>query len=225
MDAALSRLRTRWPGQKKQPFTVDPASIRIPDSALCKSAGALLASVSEGWLIHHCLRTFLWAAIFGRKGGHQFDGELLFLASALHDLGLTSAGARLSPNPVECFAVEGAFAAEQFLAKNGLDGKRQELVAEAISLHMNVSVSLAHGIEAHLLHEGAAFDVVGARFDEIAAGTRHEVLALHPRLQMKSNFVTAMKQQSNVRPSSRAGFLCRHGFISMIRNAPFEDGA
>ena len=48
-------------------------------------------------------------------------------------------------------------------------------------------------------------------------------LKAHPRLQMKSNFVTAMKQQSNVRPRSRAGFLCMHGFISMIRHAPFED--
>jgi hypothetical protein len=122
----------------------------------------------------------------------------------------------------ECFAVEGAFAAQKFLATHGLDERRQELVAEAISLHLNVKVPLAHGVEAHLLHEGAALDVIGARFDEIGATTRTEVLRAHPRLEMKNDLVAAMKGQSNMRPHSRVGFLCRHGFIAMIRSAPFE---
>jgi hypothetical protein len=223
MEAALLRLNTRLLRQQQPQFSVDLGSIRVPDSALCESASDLLASVSEPWLVNHCLRTFLWAAILGKKGQHRFDEELLFVASALHDLGLTSAGARLSSSSAECFAVEGAFAAEKFLAKHGLDHRRQEVVAEAISLHLNVRVSLAHGVEAHLLHEGAALDVVGARFDEVAATTRNEVLGVHARLDMKSRMVAAMKQQSTTRPRSRAGFLCGHGFISMIRHAPFAD--
>ena len=179
--------------------------------------------LSEPWLVNHSLRTFLWAAILGKKGQHRFDAELLFVASALHDLGLTTSGARLNPNNAECFAVEGAFAAEKFLANHGLEHARREVVAEAISLHLNVTVSLTHGIEAHLLHAGAALDVVGARFDEVATTTRDEVLRVHPRLEMKNSMVAAMKQQSNMRPRSRAAFLCEHGFISMIRQAPFED--
>jgi hypothetical protein len=222
MEAALVRLNARLRRGQKPPFSVDLGSIRVPDSGLCQSASELLASVSEPWLVNHCLRTFLWAAILGKKGQHRFDEELLFVASALHDLGLTSARARLTPSNAECFAVEGAFAAEEFLAEHGLDHRRQEVVAEAISLHLNVRVSLAHGMEAHLLHEGAALDVVGARFDEVAATTRNEVLGVHPRLEMKSSLVAAMKQQSNMRPRSRAGFLCGHGFISMIRHAPFD---
>src|SRR5688572_33139930 len=126
MKAALVRLDAQIRRRKKAPFSVDLAAIRIPDSGLCKSAGELLASASEPWLVNHCLRTFLWAAILGRKGQHRFDEELLFVASALHDLGLTSAGAQLSPTSAECFAVEGAFAAEKFLAKYGLDHRRQE---------------------------------------------------------------------------------------------------
>jgi hypothetical protein len=225
MEAALLRLNARLRRQQQPPFCVDLGSIRVPDSGLCKSASELLISVSEPWLVNHCLRTFLWAAILGMKGQHRFDEELLFVASALHDLGLTGAGARLSPSQAECFAVEGAFAAERFLAEHGVDHRRQELVAEAISLHLNVKVPLSHGIEAHLLHEGAALDVVGGRFDEVAATTRHEVLGVHPRLGMKSGLVAAFEQQSSMRPRSRAGFLCRLGFISMIRHAPFEDHA
>ena len=223
MEAALLQISARLRRQRQPLFRVDLGSIRVPDSALCTSAGELLASVSEPWLVNHCLRTFLWAAILGKKGQHRFDAELLFLASALHDLGLTSAGARLSPSDADCFAVEGAFAAETFLAKQGADQRRQEAVAEAISLHLNVSVSLSHGVEAHLLHEGAALDVVGARFDEVAATTRNDVLGVHPRLEMKRALVAAFDQQSTTRPRSRAGLLCKLGFISMIRHAPFED--
>ena len=111
------------------------------------------------------------------------------------------------------------------LAKHGVDHRRQEVVAEAIALHLNVRVSLSHGVEAHLLHEGAALDVVGARCGEVAATTRNEVLGGHPRLEMKSGLVAAFEQQSTMRPRSRAGLLCGLGFISMIRQAPFEDHA
>jgi hypothetical protein len=222
MEAALVRLNAQLRRRNEAPFSVDLAAIRIPDSGLCKSASELLASASEPWLVAHCLRTFLWAAILGKKGQHRFDEELLFVASALHDLGLTSTGSGLSPIGAECFAVEGAFAAERFLATYGLDERRREVVAEAISLHFNVRVSLADGIEAHLLHEGAALDVIGARFDEVAATTRDEVLRAYPRLEMKSSLVAAMELESNLRPHSRAGVLCGLGFISMIRSAPFE---
>jgi hypothetical protein len=222
MAAAVARLQMQLRWRWKAPFAIDLDAIRVPDSGLCTSARELLRSASEPWLVNHCVRTYLWAAILGRKGRHRFDEELLFVASALHDLGLTSTGGRLSPSGAGCFAVEGAFAAQTFLASCGLDPGRQEVVAEAISLHLNVRVSLAHGIEAHLLHEAAALDVVGARFDEVAAGTRNDVLGVHPRLEMKDGLVAAMKQQSSLRPRSRAGVLCRYGFISMIRRAPFE---
>lgn len=207
--------------QSKTPFSIDVDSLRVPDSALCVGAGELLASVSEPWLVNHCLRTYLWAAIVGTKERRTFDEELLFVASLLHDLGLTNAGSRLSVTTADCFAVEGAFAADEFLEKQGVAESRRKLVAEAISLHLNVRVPLKHGFEAHLLHEGAAMDVVGSRFNEVNEATRNQVLVKHPRLEMKSELVVSMKQQSITRPYSRAGFLCSHGFISMIRRSPF----
>ncbi len=221
VQALLVRFNLFLRRQNKTPFSIDVDSLRIPDSALCGYTGELLASVSEPWLVNHCLRTYLWAAIVGTKERRTFDEELLFVASLLHDLGLTNAGSKLSATTAECFAVEGAFAAETFLEKHGIVESRRRLVAEAISLHLNVRVALDHGVEAHLLHEGAAMDVVGSRLDEVAEATRNQVLAQHPRFEMKSGLVASMKQQSNIRPHSRAGFLCSHGFISMIRRSPF----
>jgi hypothetical protein len=221
VEAMLVRLNLFLRRQNETPFYIDVESLRVPDSALCISTGELLASVSKPWLVNHCLRTYLWAAIVGTKERRTFDEELLFVASLLHDLGLTNVGSKLSTTTAECFAVEGAFAAEEFLERQGIAESRRKLVAEAISLHLNVRVPLEHGVEAHLLHEGAAMDVVGSRFDEVNEATRNLVLVKHPRLEMKSEIATSMKQQSITRPCSRAGFLCNHGFISMIRRSPF----
>ena len=220
-QAMLVRLNLRLRAQNRPPFSVEADSLRIPDSALCVAAGQLLASVSEPWLVNHCLRTFLWATILGKMEHRTYDEELLFVGSALHDLGLTDVGARLSTARAECFAVEGAFAAEAFLAQRGVADKRRELIAEAISLHLNVRVPLKHGVEAHLLHAGAGLDVVGARYSELAASIRDGVVNLHPRIEMKNNLVALMKQQSSARPLSRAAFLCSHGFISMIHHSAF----
>jgi hypothetical protein len=182
----------------------------------------LLNRVSDPWLANHCLRTHLWAFLLGRSERRAFDEEALFVAAILHDLGLTAGGAALAGRGAECFAVEGAFAAEAFLERAGaLDGGRRRAVADAIAMHMNVRVPPGKGVEAYLLHEGAAFDVVGARFGEIGAATREQALARHPRLEMKAAIAEAMKAQSRGRPASRAALLCRLGFIGMIRRAPF----
>ena len=221
-DAILVRLNQRLRAQRKPPFSAEADSLRIPDTAACVAAGQLLAAASEPWLVNHCLRTFFWATLLGKSDGCTYDEELLFLGSALHDLGLTAGGAKLPPVPAACFAVEGAFTADAFLAQRGVPRERRERVAEAIALHMNVRVPLKHGVEAHLLHAGAGFDVVGARYGELAAGTRDAVLARHPRLEAKRDLVAVMKQQSHARPQSRAAFLCRHGLISLIRQSDFE---
>jgi hypothetical protein len=220
-DAVLIRINRRLCAQREPPFSAKANSLRVPDTALCVAAGQLLAAVGEAWLVNHSLRTFFWATILGMRDGRSFDEELLFVGSALHDLGLTDAGATLSTIPAECFAVEGAFAAEAFLARHGVPGERRERIAEAIALHLNVRVPLKHGVEAHLLHAGAGFDVVGARYGELAVDTREAVLARHPRLDAKRDLVAVMKQQSHTHPRSRAAFLCRHGFISLIRQSAF----
>lgn len=220
-EAMLVRLNLRLRAQNKPPFSVEVSLLRIPDSALCVAAGQLLASVSQPWLVNHCLRTFLWATILGKMEHRTYDEEVLFVASALHDLGLTDAGAKLSTVRAECFAVDGAFAAEAFLAHHGVEDKRRELIAEAISLHLNIRVPLTQGVEAHLLHEGAGLDVIGARHGELTAATRDGVVDLHPRMEMKNSLVALMKQQSSTRHLSRAAFLCSHGFISMIRRSAF----
>lgn len=212
-QALLARMRREG---DEAAFAIELDAIPLPDTALALAASELVATTSDAWLVNHCLRTYLWGAIVGTKERRPFDAEVLFVAALLHDLGLTQAGS------ASCFAVDGAFAADAFLQQHHVAAPRRRAIAEAISLHLNVQVPPARGLEAHLLHEGAAMDVIGARLREVHETTRDHVLARHPRLEMKETLVAAIKEQSRTRPDSRAAFLCSHGFITLIRRAPFS---
>jgi hypothetical protein len=41
------------------------------------------------WLLNHCLRSYVWGAYRGAIQGASYDAELLYVASLLHDLGMT----------------------------------------------------------------------------------------------------------------------------------------
>lgn len=201
---------------------VDAASIRVPDSAAAVRAEALVRALGAPWLANHCMRTYLWSAILAQAGNIRFDEELLFVASALHDLGLTDAHS-CGAHCAVCFAVAGARAAEKFADEAGWQRERRDRLSEAISLHLNVRVGLRHGAEAHLLHEGAALDVIGARVRELHGDTVRSVLGRYPRLGFKAEIGAAMEKQAKETPESRAAFLVGMGFTRMIRKSPWPE--
>jgi hypothetical protein len=200
------------------------ADIRFPDSAIARGASEHSRALSPPWLFNHCLRTYVWGALLARGNGIRFDEELFFVACALHDLGLTDAH-RFVDATCECFAVEGARAAHAFAVANGRDAEWSDRMSEAISLHLNVRVAVHQGAEAHLLHEGASLDVIGARHSEIPDETLATVLRDHPRLGFQEQLVVLFKEQSRRRPQSRAAFLASIGFIGMIRSSPLDRAA
>lgn len=200
---------------------VDPDAVPFPDSAIVLQAVEQARRLSEPWLFNHCMRTYVWGGLLAQMDRIAFDAEMLFVASVLHDLGLTAEhwcrDARCS-----CFAVEGAQAARRFAVEQGWGPAQVDRLAEAICLHMNVRVSLRHGAEAHLLHAGAALDVVGARIRQLGASVVVAVLERYPLMNFKNQMAGAMQRQADARPTSRAAFLARWGFIDMIRTASSE---
>lgn len=201
---------------------VEIDAIRIPDTAAAARAEEHVRALGSPALANHCMRTYLWGAILAQTGSIRYDEELLFVASALHDLGLTEAHS-CSTHCAACFAVAGARAAEKFADDAGWQKERRDRLSEAISLHLNVRVGLRHGAEAHLLHEGAALDVVGARLREIHGDTMQSVLDRYPRLGFKKEIGAAMKMQALATPESRAAFLVGIGFTRMIHRSPWAD--
>lgn len=201
---------------------IDAAAIRLPDSVDARRAGELLASLSPPWLVNHCMRTWLLGAMLAQAEGIRFDDELFFVASALHDLGLT-AQHQCGQGCAACFAVQGAREAEKFAEQAGWPLERRHRLSEAISLHLNIRVSMRHGAEAYLLHEGAALDVIGARMREFGQLSLQPVLDRYPRLGFKENMAAAMKKQAAHRPDSRAAFLAGLGFVGMIRRSRWAE--
>ncbi|WP_341866387.1 HD domain-containing protein [Burkholderia puraquae] len=60
-----------------------------PDSELARKAAALAAQAHSRPLLNHVHRTWWFAEFIGKKRQMKCDRELVYLASLLHDLGLS----------------------------------------------------------------------------------------------------------------------------------------
>lgn len=200
---------------------IDLNSIRVPDSRAARDAFELCTETSPTFLVNHCVRTYLWGALLARHKKLHYDEELFYVASLLHDLGLTEVCRQ--NGSCGCFAAHGAQVAQRFSQAHQWPESRQHTLADAICLHLNPRVPKTQGMEAHLLHEGASLDVIGARFNEIHLRTRTEVLERYPRTGFKDGMSSLMKDEAKSRSESRAGFLVDLGMNRMIRAAPFDD--
>jgi hypothetical protein len=189
-----------------------------PDSRIARDAFELAESESSAALLAHCVRTWLWADLFAQRDGVAHDPELLYVACLLHDLGLTHAH-WCATDAADCFAVEGALAAQAFALERSWPEQRADRLAEAIALHLNVDVGTDLGAEAHLLHAGAGLDVVARRRVELPAATRALVHARHPRDGFADELGLLMPRQTAARPRSRIALLWRLGFGDMIQAA------
>jgi hypothetical protein len=197
------------------------AEISLPSTALSRAAQALCEETSSPALANHCHRTYLWGALLAARDGIAIDSELFYVASLLHDLGLTE---RFAPRgEVACFAFAGAEAAERFALDRGCAAERSRRLAEAICRHLNPRVSLEEGAEAHLLRQGSGLDVVGLRLSEVAAPSRQAVLERHPRLGLKEELSASMALDGRLHPGTRLATLCRLGFARRVRAAPFAE--
>ncbi|MEI8409664.1 MULTISPECIES: HD domain-containing protein [unclassified Kribbella] len=191
-----------------------------PDTAVTREVVEVARSSYQGPLLGHCLRTWLWADLFGRRDGIKPDEELLYVACLLHDIALTD---RHRPPPeAACFAVHGGEVARTTLISLGVDSSYADDVAQAIALHMNVHVPADQGVEAHLLHAGAHLDVAGTRAGDLPRQAIRDVVAQHPRDGFPDCFATLMRRESAERPNSRAAILWRLGMSLPLNHNPLD---
>lgn len=188
---------------------MDIDKIRIPDSSVARQAEALVAELSPPSLTHHCYRTYLWGSLLAQHDAIRVDEELFYVTSLLHDLGATDKYFRRNPR-IHCFAVESAMAADEFLAREGWNQTRRDIVAEAITLHLNMSVDLSHGPVAHCLSIGTQCDVLGQRASEIPRPAINEVLHRHPGLGFAKGFAQFLAAEAQAHPEGRYAFNQAH---------------
>jgi hypothetical protein len=195
------------------------AEVELPGDPLVEWAHSVCCEVSAPWLVNHCLRTWVWGAALARRDGLRFDPALAATGCLLHDLGLTAAHL---PTEEACFAVHGADEAVRRLLARGESPARAHRIGESIALHLELDVARELP-EARVVHEGAAFDVIGARFWEIGARARDTTLSRYPRLGLKREVSAALGSAAKRAPHSRIALLARLGFMGLIARAPFDE--
>ena len=143
-------------------MSTSSSTLAIPDSSLAKEATDILREYSTDLLINHSIRVYLFGAEQGRQQKLRFDPELLYIAAAFHDLGLT----KKFSSQHERFEVDGANAARQFLIAHNIPEGHVQTVWEAIALHTTPGVTEYMRPEIALLYSGVGLDVLGKGFDQ-----------------------------------------------------------
>lgn len=207
------------------------SALLIPDSLLAKDATAILREHSTELLFNHSMRVYLFAMEQGRQQNLRFDSELLYIAAAFHDLGLT----RKFSSPNERFEVDGANAARQFLTVHKVPEEQIEIAWTAVALHTTPGVTQHMRPEVALLYMGVGLDVLGRGIEQFPAGLRDAIVAHYPRKHFKQEFVQTYFAGFAHKPATTYGTvnasICEHflpGFQSpsaydLITNSPFPD--
>lgn len=218
--AAQQRLRSL--GLSRGAFQLDVEQIDEPASPAARAARELCEEVSDPDVFAHCQRSYVWARILAAKDRLSFDDEALYVACLLHDLGLTERYADMTADR-GCFTRLSAAPVREIGRAAGWTDERCDLVAEAITLHLNVKVRPRRGVEAALLRAGSALDAVGFRSHEVHPATLGAVVDRHPRLGLKQRVIPALCLRGDA-PSTRARLMLTVGrFESRVLAAPFAD--
>lgn len=190
-----------------------------PDTPIAIASRDLCREVSSFALTNHCERTYAFGAALGEREGYGFDGELLYVASMLHDLGITER----FDGPEE-FEVQGANAAHAFLVDRGWDDAKADLVREAITWHTKVGTEDHGRKEVPLLRMGAAVDVLGLGIEDVAPEVVTRALEEFPRAGLKAELVRLFADQASRKPESWLGMLVENlDWLKRIEQAPFEE--
>ncbi|SCK11457.1 Predicted HD superfamily hydrolase [Variovorax sp. HW608] len=174
--------------------------ISAPNSELTRKASSLVDRVHSTAMKNHLHRTWWFSEFLGKKRGMRYDREVVYLASLLHDLGLTSDYAA-----DQRFEVDGADAASRILIAGGYAESKAQLVWDAIALHSSAGIAERREPEVALVHMGAHVDVMGLRIDEITPKLVDDTLALYPRVGFKAAFQEALAEVARRKPHTAIG--------------------
>ena len=211
--------------------SINLSEFSIPDSEIAKKATRLVAEVSPKSLYNHCVRTYLFGEILGKRNRLKYDRELLYLGAVMHDLGLTEK----FDSGEQRFEVDGADAAQAFVLEHGLSAEKAEIVWDAIALHTSSGIASRKQPEIALVHLGAGADLFGMGLEDIEPETIEKVVDDYARLGINALAIKSLISQIEQKPQASAltwmadfGRCHVHGFNcptieELIRNNPFDE--
>lgn len=198
---ARSRTVRRKLGQRFGLRTLEdvlPEDWSVPDSEVARKAEKAARALCQDFVIEHSYRTYCFAAILATRDGLKIDREVVFIASILHDLGLSDP----HKDDEGSFEWVGARLAHNFCKNEGLAEERAALVHNAIALHSSLGIADKSTPEIAMVHFGAGTDLFGMRIDDVPALDLSRLLEAHPRDSFKTCFSACLMHQAETKPNS-----------------------
>jgi hypothetical protein len=138
------------------------AGVRVPETPPISQAIEYARLHSEPYLFNHVMRSWLFAVSLAQLNDVEHDGEVLAVATLLHDLGLGKAFA----GPLR-FEVESANVARQFARELGVDEHRAQLIWDGVALNSTPSIGLYKEKEVALCTSGVGLDWGGWGYESL----------------------------------------------------------
>lgn len=178
-----------------------PAAIGAwPRTRATVAAVEFIEAHEATYLVNHSVRSYFYAARFGALGGFaagdDYDDELLFLGTVLHDIGLTDIA-----NGTQRFEVDGADAAAAFVREQGLGDAAAEIVWDAVALHTSPGIASRKRPEVALAHFGIGADIFEFGADALDDGLVRAAHERYPRLGLREQLIRAVADQVRDEPA------------------------
>jgi hypothetical protein len=174
-------------------------SLDLPTGPLADAILSTVRSSESPPVANHSVRSFFFAQILAAQEGcledADYDRDLLYAATVLHDLGtgnLAKGKAR--------FEVEGADLAADLLREHRVAEADIDRVWEAIALHTSSGIAERRGLLTYLTRGGIGIDF--GRNAEIVSQWEKQIHTAYPRLAMVRSLVDAIVEQAALSPAA-----------------------
>ncbi|MFJ7910726.1 HD domain-containing protein [Kitasatospora sp. NPDC096204] len=168
-------------------------SLDLPTGPLAEAVLSAVRTTETPAVANHSVRSFLFAQLLAAHEGclddAAYDRDLLFAATALHDLGTGS----LAKGEAR-FEVEGADLAADLLRQHHVPETDVDRVWEAIALHASTGIAERRGLLSYLTSEGVSADF--GRNADVVAPHAQRIHAAYPRLAMVRSLVDAIVERA-----------------------------
>ena len=216
-----TKLAIRLGRPRRPPAELDLDRIPMPRTEAARAAEEMIEEAMEPVWVQHSYRTYVWGYVIGRHDGLEFDEEVLYVASLVHDVSLADSNVAVRPR---CFTLSAAECADSLVAKHGWDPERRHLVGDTITRHINLWIPKREDPEAYLLHVGTKLDGVGLRYDDLSPKLVDDVLERYPRLNFKEVFRPKIRAHGAAVPDSRAAYYATRLRADAFRaSSPFPE--
>ena len=206
------------------------AGVSVPNTPVISRAIEFARERSEPYLFNHAMRSWLFASMIAQRNQTMHDGEVLAVATILHDVGL----AKDFNGPLR-FEVEGANAARAFAREQNLDDRQVQLIWDTVALNSTPSIALYKEAEVTLSTMGIGLDWGGWGYEAIDQTQIATILEEFPRLEMKKQFTRAVCHIVETRPATTYDNFARdfgerfvpgyrpNSTVDYLLNSPFKE--